>query len=481
MKVNKKKFPVLLAVMLAANGYCADSVYKAVSNQASGSVPNSLIPNQRLLLSGQNNNEAWDNLAAILADGQTPDGGSIYYQSRPNDGDTSGDLLSSAKENYAYLVDKANQAQKDIYIQLAVSIKDNPPNSTRCPHGAKPGECTSLEASVAAVHDVADGKSDGLYQNLIKYINANPKPVYLIRLDYEVSSNFFCDPNTDPKVGCAAYRQAFKHLRNLISNGTKDSGAKVYYIYHPVRGEYQNLYPGNDVVDWIGLSVFEHDLCLPHFDGTSYGYNGFPATNYVANSTCNIGNERLPIDGNILGAVAFANAVGKPVILSESALTNYVDRSANHPHDGTNFVWQTAYKQASTNWVNRLFALINYNGVVPINCNPANPNKSPACKSDKDNPVIDLSATIKAIVYINNDFRYGFDGAQRSSPDCKSETQTQSSIGGCVPFNVGWFNDARLLNDSNSYENGAFFSLNGEAKAAFCAGLENARFAVKCK
>ncbi|WP_419420910.1 hypothetical protein ACNVED_06330 [Legionella sp. D16C41] len=184
------------------------------------------------------------------------------------------------------------------------------------------------------------------------------------------------------------YKRMFRHLRDLINTGTKNSGARVYYIYHPVRGEYQILYPGNDVVDWIGLSVFEHDLCLPHFDGSAYGYNGFPATSFVPNSTCNIGDGRFIIDGNILGAVAFANAMNKPVIISESAITNYVDRSQSHPHDGSSFSWQSAYRQASRTWVNRLFSLIHYNGVVPINCNPANPNRSPACKSDKDNPVI---------------------------------------------------------------------------------------------
>ncbi|STX27981.1 Beta-mannanase [Legionella beliardensis] len=481
MKFSKLSFSVMFAVTLAAKGYSNNIAYQATldQDQISDSTPPPVT--QRLLLSGQNNNESWDNLQAMLGDGQTPDGGSIYYQSRPNKPcETSGDLLSSAKENFSFLVNKANQSEKDIYIQLAISVKDNPPNSTRCPNGAKQGECTTLEASVAAVHDIADGKSDKLYANLIKYINNNPKPVYLLRLDYEVSSNFFCDPNTDPKVGCEVYKRMFKHLRNLINNGTRNSGARIHYVYHPVRGEYQALYPGNDVVDWIGLSVFEHDLCLPHFNGANYSYNGFPANNYVPNSTCNIGDQRLTVDGNILGAVAFADAMGKPVILSESAITNYVDRSANHPNDGSDFVWQNAYKQASTNWVNRLFGLISYNGVVPINCNPANPNRSPACKSDKDNPTIDLSSTIKAVVYINSDFRYGFDGAQSSSPNCKLSTQTGNSIPGCVPFNTGWFNDARLYNDSNAYEAGSFVSLNGPAKDAFCAGLDSANFTVNC-
>ncbi|STX51788.1 Beta-1,3-xylanase TXYA precursor [Legionella busanensis] len=481
MKIIKTSFSGLFALTLAVKGYSNDHLYQDNLNQISDSTPPPLSINKRLLLSGQNNNEAWDNLQAILSNGQTPDGGSIYYQSRPNKTcETSGDLLSSAKENFAFLVNKANQSEKDIYIQLAISVKDNPPNSTRCPHGTKQGECTSLEASVAAVHDIADGRSDRLYDNLIKYINNNPKPIYLLRLDYEVSSNFFCDPNTDPKIGCEVYKRMFRHLRDLINAGTRNSGARVYYVYHPVRGEYQMLYPGNDVVDWIGLSVFEHDLCLPHFNGSNYSYNGFSASSYVPNSTCNIGSERLTVDGNILGAVAFANAMGKPVILSESAVTNYVDRSANHPNDGSDFVWQQAYKEASTNWVNRLFGLINYNGLVPINCNPANPNRSPACKSDQDNPTIDLSSTIKALVYINNDFRYGFDGSQSSSPNCKLSTQNGTNIPGCVPFNTSWFNDARLYNDSNAYEAGSFVSLNGQAKDAFCAGLDKANFNVKC-
>nr|BFE61411.1 hypothetical protein GCM10020063_059370 [Dactylosporangium thailandense] len=50
---------------------------------------------------------------------------------------------------------------------------------------------------------------------------------------------------------------AFAKIRQLI-DGAKHQD-NVTYVYHPVRGEYEALYPGDGVVDWVGVSVFAHE------------------------------------------------------------------------------------------------------------------------------------------------------------------------------------------------------------------------------
>ncbi|MFD4127401.1 hypothetical protein ACFXKK_01660 [Streptomyces globisporus] len=46
------------------------------------------------------------------------------------------------------------------------------------------------------------------------------------------------------------------------------------------------MYQGDAAVDWMVVSVFAHDLCLPVYD-RGYLYNGTPPQNYdVAASRC---------------------------------------------------------------------------------------------------------------------------------------------------------------------------------------------------
>lgn len=77
---------------------------------------------------------------------------------------------------------------------------------------------------------------------------------YLLRVDYEVSGNLHA--NTDPSgfdsatFDLTAYPKAFAHVRKVFLGVLPN----VDFVYHAVRGEAALLYPGDDVVDWNGMS-----------------------------------------------------------------------------------------------------------------------------------------------------------------------------------------------------------------------------------
>ena len=90
-----------------------------------------------------------------------------------------------------------------------------------------------------------------------------PKVKYLVRPDYEVSSNLHANTNPsrfDPAtIDKTAYPKAFKHVRQILKAGCPN----MQFVYHAVRGEGPQLYPGDDAVDFVGFSIFNNDVCMP--------------------------------------------------------------------------------------------------------------------------------------------------------------------------------------------------------------------------
>ncbi|KAL9068587.1 MAG: hypothetical protein Q9157_006470 [Trypethelium eluteriae] len=112
-------------------------------------------------------------------------------------------------------------------------------------------------------HDVANGKYDGNLNALGSYLATFGNVKYIFRADYEVSGNLHANTNPtefdESTWDLTAYPEAFAHVRNIMSSKISD----IEFIYHPVRGEAQLLYPGDDVVDYQGFSIFNNDVCLP--------------------------------------------------------------------------------------------------------------------------------------------------------------------------------------------------------------------------
>ena len=76
---------------------------------------------------------------------------------------------------------------------------------------------------------------------------------YLLRVDYEVSGNLHANTNPsqfDPATfDFTAYPKAFAHVRQIVL-GTLPN---VDFVFHAVRSQAKQLYPGDAVTDWIGL------------------------------------------------------------------------------------------------------------------------------------------------------------------------------------------------------------------------------------
>lgn len=396
---------ILLAVLLLAAGLLP--LAAAAPPAAAAGAP-------RDLLIGQSTRAAWDDYTSFA---QAPAGGSVYYEL------ASGTWVGQGHADYAAFL--AGQGRT---VQVGISWKDNPPGFEGGDENAKAAR------SRAVTQELADGKYADRFATLIDFVNAHPAATFLLRLDYEVSSFYHC---TD--ASCASYKNAFARIRSLIDGRVHQHN--VRYVFHPVRGEYDKLYPGDAVVDQIGVSVFAHELCMPIHDLGGYLYNGTPPDNYDTSTlqcrnayldTDSSGNpaavwKNWDYDANVLKMMKFAQDHGKKMIVSESGMMNFTadngDTSGAEPVRGAQ-------------WVRRLFGLLDYRGPIP---NMAG--------------TYDLSDVITTVTYINLDFRYGWDGKDDGSFD--------------FPPDSTWFADGRL-------------SRNTAARADFCRGLSDGGFGTRC-
>jgi beta-mannanase len=101
-------------------------------------------------------------------------------------------------------------------------------------------------------NDITNGVFDDALNNLAQYFNQYPNVKYLIRPDYEVSGNLHA--NTDESgfnpdtFDFEAYPAAYRHIHEVIGGQVSNAA----FMYHPVRGSAEALYPGDDVVDYQG-------------------------------------------------------------------------------------------------------------------------------------------------------------------------------------------------------------------------------------
>ncbi|MFJ3762444.1 hypothetical protein [Streptomyces sp. NPDC090080] len=381
----------------------------------------------RALLVGQSNTGAWNDLAS--ATGASPQGGSVYYSVR--DGAFSGACGTGCETDYAsFLADRGKQ------IEVGVSWKDDPP-------GWNGDNAAKERASQQATAAIAAGTYDRQFTALSSFIAAHPSATFLIRVDYEVSSPFFCTGGTD----CTPYKNAFRHVAGLV-RAQSGAGTRVQFVYHPVRGEFDKLYPGDDVVDWVGVSVFNNDLCQPYREnGTTY-WNGTEDTaartcsgyydDYVGGNV-NAFPHAYPVDLNILRMMWWAQTHHKPVLVAESGVQRMSDRLAS---DGT---------QADSDYtafMQRLHTLVTYRGPLPNGV-------VDGVQTHFTGTGYDLSDVVRAVTYIDVDWRYGFDG------------QTSPSAPITLPPTSGWYVNSLI----SRYPQG---------RSAFCQMLATDGFATTC-
>ncbi|KAH8167403.1 hypothetical protein CIB48_g821 [Xylaria polymorpha] len=222
---------------------------------------------------GQNYVDEWNGFQSRV---KKPSGISLY-------GNIYDGTLNSDSQN---LLAQYAAAGNRGYVEIGLSWKDD-----MVSHGYSQFDGARL------CNDIAAGKFDSSLNKFAQYLRKYPNVKFLLRPDYEVSGNLHANtnPNTfDPSTwDLRAYPRAFAHVRQVVSSAVSN----VQYVFHPVRGSAQQLYPGDNVVDWQGFSIFNNDVCLN------------------VGSTSNCVGQRL--DPNILKDIQFAT---KPKIIAESAV-----------------------------------------------------------------------------------------------------------------------------------------------------------------
>lgn len=102
---------------------------------------------------------------------------------------------------------------------------------------------------VDALGDVSSGALDGNIDAIGAWIKNSGRPVFLrIGYEFDYPANHY---------GPAAYVQAYRHIVDRLRNNNVANVAFVWHSYanlpeHPLS----DWYPGDDYVDWVGMSVF---------------------------------------------------------------------------------------------------------------------------------------------------------------------------------------------------------------------------------
>lgn len=233
----------------------------------------------------------------VAATGSVPAGASVYAELY------TGKLLNWEHEALvAYLA----RDYPGSYVEVGLSWKDNRVGAGYCDlsAGCAKNCCASNDDRAPALPelDIVAGRHDAAIDAFAAMLAARPTLRFLVRLDYEVSPDLFCTRAGD----CAPYVAAFNYLASRIRRGA----ANAQFVYHPTRGWAARMYPGAASTDWIGFSVFNHDVCLPATDGASVTVN-CPSSQAV--------------DGNLAADLAWARGTGKPILVAESTVQNSAD------------------------------------------------------------------------------------------------------------------------------------------------------------
>lgn len=273
------------------------TVYSSISSLSAG---------KTLLLVGQTFKSEYLNY--INGVGKVPVGSSHYgelYTGTINQGDDA--------NNQSFL-DWVAKTYPNSIIEVAISIKDNP----------TAGGYSGPNAVYNACVDITKGKWNTQIDKFAATFKKYPTVKFLVRLDYEVSigifanktttpwidilnkyasqgKNLYDDPSIAPEVDLSAYKNAFNYMANRIKN--INGVSNVEFVYHPVRGYGDAfwLYPGDQYVNWIGFSVFNHDVCMSTKEANGSIVGPWPGT----------------IDENLKRSIEWAKNK-KPVIIAES-------------------------------------------------------------------------------------------------------------------------------------------------------------------
>ncbi|GGA87733.1 hypothetical protein GCM10011369_32260 [Neiella marina] len=140
--------------------------------------------------------------------------------------------------------------------------------------------------SPSMVASIASGSRDYLIDEVVAFVGQHPEIPFFIRPGYEFEYQY-----RDAGVSAESYVQAFQRIVTAF----KEAGlSNISFVFSAASvftdlAEWQNFYPGDGYVDWVGYSFFDAATAPP------------------ANA----------------GGLTFARQTGKPVMIAESCLHDH--------------------------------------------------------------------------------------------------------------------------------------------------------------
>jgi hypothetical protein len=185
----------------------------------------------------------------------------------------------------AQLLDSAGRFQPDSALAGDISHERVPVISWKCD-----GMTPNSDAAIAGGNPSEDAVILATASALAQY----PGPV-ILRWFWEfnlLGNNQTCRGDT----GAADFITAWRHIRLLFRSA---GAANVIFLWNPGFGgsDPTPFYPGNDVVDWIGVDTYQRSQNGTFEDDFDSFYNQFSAASY--------GNKPLMVGEN--GSHAFAD------------------------------------------------------------------------------------------------------------------------------------------------------------------------------
>ncbi|MCA6075546.1 glycosyltransferase family 2 protein [Fulvivirga sedimenti] len=120
--------------------------------------------------------------------------------------------------------------------------------------------------SISVFSLINQGEFDEYLTESAKYFAALERPV-LIRFAHEVDNPFY-PWSEEGSVSPQNFKNAFRRVVSVFRN----QGARnVTWVYNPWKASaLDQYYPGDDVVDWIGVTLLDYG---PHLQNRSYSFN----------------------------------------------------------------------------------------------------------------------------------------------------------------------------------------------------------------
>ena len=118
---------------------------------------------------------------------------------------------------------------------------------------------------------ICAGEMDDRIRLLASYLERSRAPRIFLRLGYEFDNPSF-GYSENPDVYVLAFRKIVSDCRNILTEGARE---RVLFVWHswaaPMADglSLESFYPGDDVVDWVGVSIFQQVYpWSPYWAGT---------------------------------------------------------------------------------------------------------------------------------------------------------------------------------------------------------------------